>query len=96
MYYSPCNRPETERHIVAARTNDAIRKVSREDGGLLGQRTILPELEFRLLKILKVKVLKTDISWFSAASRDDVLVSSLQSFKGGPGQNVPYELKIYF
>ena len=88
MYYSPCNRPETERHTVAARTNDVIRKVSREDGGLLGQRTILPESEFRL-KILKVKGLKTDISWFSAASRDDVLVSYLQSFKGGPGQNVP-------
>ena len=76
------------RHTVAARTNDVIRKVSREDGGLLGQRTILPESEFRL-KILKVKGLKTDISWFSAASRDDVLVSYLQSFKGGPGQNVP-------
>ena len=88
MYYLPCNRPETERHTVAARTNDVIRKVSREDGGLLGQRTILPESEFRL-KILKVKGLKTDISWFSAASRDDVLVSYLQSFKGGPGQNVP-------
>ena len=51
---SPHNRSKAKKQAVGARNSDFIQKASRwRDGGLVSQRTILPELEFRLLLHLK-------------------------------------------
>ena len=58
----------------------------REDGGLVSQRTIFPELEYKLLLNKKGMGVK---SWFQ-----DVLTSSfLQPFPRETSQEVSYVLK---
>ena len=43
---------------------------------------------------LKSKGIKSNISWFRSASKGDVFISSsLQSFMGGPDQDISCELK---
>ena len=49
-YCSLHDRPIIKRQVVGARNMTLFGKpADREDGGLVPQRTILPELEFRLL-----------------------------------------------
>ena len=61
----------------------------QENGELVSQRTVFPELEFRLFFMLKGEGVK---SWFKPDSRGVVLISYfLQPITGGPGQDVSCE-----
>lgn len=54
----------------------------------MSPKTTLPGLVLRLI-FTKGKGVKSSSSWFRSASGGDVLISSfLQSFTGGPGQDV--------
>ena len=65
------------------------KSADQEDGGLSSQRTILPELEFRLLYTKRGRGVKSNIFGFCSGSIGEVLISPFpQVFTGGPAQNV--------
>ena len=67
--------------------------VGQEDGRLVSQRTIFPELGFRFLLYQK----RTEKSPGSSRTRGEVLISSsLELFICRPGQGVSWELNKVF
>lgn len=83
FYFSPHDRLIIERGVVGARNSAFIQK-DQEDGRLMFQRTILPELRTQASFILKGEGVQLSFSWFRSASRGEVLISSFpQSLKDG-------------
>ena len=93
-YCSPHNRPVIERWVAGARKSDFIQKASKPRRWWTRvPKNHLAWVRIQAPFILEGEGVKSNTYWFPSASGGDVFISSfLQSFTGGPGQDVSCEL----